>query len=36
MIGPLSGSALIVMFTVLFTLGSGAGSSDPKHVVCFR
>jgi hypothetical protein len=36
MIGPLSGSVLIAMFTLLLTLGSGAGSSDLKHVVCFR
>ena len=36
MIGSLSGSALIAMFTVLFSLGSDDGWSDGKHVVCFR
>jgi len=36
MIGPLSGFALIAMFTLLFSLGSDDGSSDPEHVVCFR
>jgi hypothetical protein len=36
MVGCLSGSALIAMFTLLFSLGSDDGSSDPKHVVCFR
>jgi hypothetical protein len=36
MIGPLSGCALIAMFTLLFSLGSDDGSSDPKHKVCFR
>jgi hypothetical protein len=36
MIGPLSGSALIAMFTLLFSLDSDDGWSYPKHVVCFR
>jgi hypothetical protein len=35
-IGPLSVSVLFIMFDLLFSLGSDDGSSDLKHVVCFR